>query len=229
MGINWATFDGSDWRRVPGKARRYINVKTGETISRRQFLQHYGKARPFGSLEKRAKYYASREEQLLRPARGRKSGLRLSEADKIVEVSKRKRIKKEKLADEKIARELKKKRKPPKKITISNFKKGKISRNIELPIDYNAIEQVRQEAEDSKIVFGYLVGANLITEEGEDRTFTACKLRSIRKKFTFVEYEAMIERCNEISYARLVSLFVHLSLGIEIARKRNKWKGGKRK
>ena len=210
--MKWGDFRATDWKRIPGGARRYVNAKTGDEISRRQYLQHYGGATAYGTLEKRAKHLSKTEKQLLRPARGRKSALRLSETEKIVEYNKRKVNKREAEADKKIARELSKKRRAPKKITIDNFKRGKISRNVVLPIEFEPIEAVRQEAEDSKLVFGYMVGANLITSEGEDRTFVAIKLRSISKKFTERDYQNLLDKANEISYAKLVSFFVHLYL-----------------
>lgn len=230
MGIDWSAFEGGDWQRVRGdKARRYVNKKTGVVISRRQFLQHYGKAQAFGTLEKRAKYYSKSDKQLLRPARGRKSALRVIESEKTAIAARRRLERQEKAADKKIEKELKRKRRTPKKISVSNFKKGKISRNIELDVDYSEIERVRLEAKKSGIVFGYLVGANMITEMGEDRTFTTIKLRSISKSFKREEFDSMLETVQQMSYATLVSLFVHLSLSIDVARKRNNWKGGHKK
>jgi hypothetical protein len=224
MAIDWGRYQRGDWRMQSGKSKRYINRQTGEEISRRQFDQHYGSAAAYGTIDKRAKYNAAQGKNLLRPARGRSSALKLTEAEKIVERSKRKVQKAEKLADKKINSEINKKRHALKRITLSNFKTGKISRNIELPVEYDAIVETIRSARDSKIVFGYFVGANLITDMGEDRTFTATRLRSISMGFTREEFDDMIDEAMGLTYARLVSLFVHLSLKIEVARSRNKWR-----
>lgn len=68
----------SDWRYLGGKTRRYQNVATGETISRRQYDQRFGRLAESGlTLEKFARKNLMRDPALAmaRPARGRKSAI----------------------------------------------------------------------------------------------------------------------------------------------------------
>lgn len=65
------TIDG-DWIAKGGLSRNFVNVVTGETISRRQFDKRYGalKIGGFTSYEKKAAA-SSAEQRMARPARGR--------------------------------------------------------------------------------------------------------------------------------------------------------------
>jgi hypothetical protein len=218
--------NGSDWRRVPGKARRYKNAKTGEEISRRQFVQRFGKARSFGTLEKRARFNRQQNEAeaLLHPARGRKKATHLTGGEREAELGRRRVARKESAADKKIARIQAKRKSYPQTISIRSFKKGRLSREIELPIAYEPIEEVRQAAARSKIVWGYFVGVNLITTMGELRRYVPHGMQHINKVFKELSYQKMMEHAQSLSYATIVSLFIHLSLLEEIAQKRNGWK-----
>lgn len=217
--------NGSDWQRVPGKSRRYRNVRTGEEISRRQFLQRYGGARAYGTLEKKAKINRQRfgEETLLRPARGRTKATQLTGAERQVEINRRKVIAREKAADEKIARAKAKTHRVPTKITLRNFHRSKISRMVELPISYEAIEQVRQAAAASGIVWGYIVGANILTDMGERRTFFSQKMQHIHKVYPRSKYDDMLATLANRAYKNIVSLFIMLYLLEAVAEKRNGW------
>ena len=73
-------FTSNDFKFLGGKTRRYENKKTGETISRRQFDERYGrlKQKEFATPEQQAKINKELNyvEQQKRPARGRKSRLK---------------------------------------------------------------------------------------------------------------------------------------------------------
>jgi hypothetical protein len=62
------------WRRVPGSARNYENIKTGEVLSRRQYEKQFGSLARRGvtSFEQGAKL-TPEEVRKSRPARGRAS------------------------------------------------------------------------------------------------------------------------------------------------------------
>lgn len=227
--IPWGKYDRSDWRRVPGASRRYSLVQNPSiTISRRQYDEHYGTARAFGTYEKKAKHKSNEREALLRPARGRTSARKLSQAEQEVEINKRKAQKQDTAMQRRIISERNKAHKYPTKINLRNFKKGKISRTIELPVSYEAVETVRKAAADSGLVFGYYVGANMVdTRSNKKISFAAFGLRDISMKFKERDFTRLMEKCKEKSYAELVSLWIHIKLKSAIAEKRNYWKGNK--
>lgn len=230
MAIDWGKWSRADWTREPGSARKYKNKKTGEIISRHNYDVHYGSLKGLKGYRQKAQLNRRQNpEAILRPAPGRKKASALKGKEKREEIARRQREAKEAAAQRKIQSQWKRKYAVPKKIDLRNFRPGKISRVIELPIAYQPIEDVRQEAQRSGIVFAYMVGANLITEEGEERTIMESGLNHISVRFTKDRYADFIDRLMGISYAQLVSLFIHLSLKLEVARKRNKWKGKPRR
>lgn len=228
-GIPWGKYERSDWRRVPGASRRYVNVHNPDvTISRRQFDEHYGAARAYGTYEKKAKHKAKEPEALLRPARGRTSARKLTPAEKEAELGRRRVAAKEAATVKRIERERGKQHKYPRTIDLRTFKKGKIHRTIELPVSFEAVEEVRAAAARSRIVFGYYVGANLIDDRSGDKiAFAAFGLRDIHMAFTRRDFDKLIKKAQEKTYAQLVSLWIHLTLKSAVAFDRNGWKGRK--
>lgn len=72
-------FNRDDWKALGGKSRQYLNERTGEVLSRRQFDKLAGRL-PQGSYEKKAaaNKAAAPGVAAARPARGRRSALSLS-------------------------------------------------------------------------------------------------------------------------------------------------------
>ncbi len=70
------SFSASDWSRLPGKSRNFVNKRTGEILSRRQFDKLSGRLQ-YSSYEKKAQANkaAHPRKSKQRPARGRKSTL----------------------------------------------------------------------------------------------------------------------------------------------------------
>lgn len=226
-GVPWSKYDRSDWRRLPGAQRRYVSIHNPDvTISRRQFDEHYGSAASYGSYERKARAKSKEPEALARPARGRTSARKLSPAQREVELQRRKVEKQETETTKKIQRLQGKQRKYPHTIDLRSFKKGKVFRRVELPVDYSAVESVRAAAAKSRIVFGYYVGANMIDDRsGEPRVFSLFGLRDINMPFTHKDFNNLLKKAREKSYASLVSLWIHLTLKSDVATKRNGWKG----
>lgn len=215
--IPWGVFQKSDWVRIPG--RKFKNPETGIEISRRQYDKHYGALVPYGSYEKKAAVKKSEPGSILRPARGRKNATKLTGAARENELSLRKLRATEAAASKRIAKERGRAFVRPKKITVANFKAGKISRTIELPVEYEPIEETRAAANASRVVFGYVVGANLINENtGEDRTYTQFALRHISMRYSKADFAELLDELEEIEYATVVSLFIKLSLKMEVAK-----------
>lgn len=225
-GIPWGKYDRSDWRRVPGASRRYVLVGNPDiTISRRQYDEHYGAAVPYGTYEKKAKHKSQEREAPLRPARGRTSALKLKESEKEAEIGRRRVTAKETATQKRIDRERGKAHKYPKSIDLRTFKKGKISRTIELPVMYEAVESVRSAAAKSRIVFGYYVGANMIDlKSGERISFAAFAMRDINMAFKPSDFTKLIKKAQEKTYAELISLWIHVKLKSAVAVDRNGWK-----
>lgn len=226
-GIPWGKYEREDWVRVPGAQRRYrLRSSPNITISRRQFDEHYGAVRAYGTNEKKAKHKSAEPEAILRPARGRKSALKIAPAAKEAEINRRRVIAKEAATEKKIQAGRNKVYKYPKSIDLRTFKRGKIHRTIELPVDYDAVENTRQAAAKSRIIFGYYVGVNMIdTRNGQKIAFAGFSLRDINMKFTQRDFNKLIEKAKEKTYAELVSLWIHLTLKSKIATDRNAWKG----
>lgn len=226
-GIPWGKYDRSDWRRLPGATRRYYNTQNPDvTISRRQFDEHYGSASAFGTYERKARAKAKEPEALARPARGRTSARKLAPAEREVELQRRKVAQQETRTNKKIERLRGKQHKYPHKIDLRSFKKGKLFRRVELPVEYEAVETVRAAAAASKLVFGYYVGANMVDDKtGEARVFSLFALRDVNMPFTRKDFANLLKKAQEKSYASLVSLWIHLTLKSAVATNRNGWKG----
>lgn len=225
-GIPWGKYDRADWRRSPGASRRYYLVShPNTTISRRQYDEHYGAARPYGTYEKKAKLKSQEREAILRPARGRTSALKLKESEKEAEIGRRRVVSKDAATQKRIDRERSKAHKYPRSVDLRTFKKGKISRTIELPVMYAAVESVRAAAAKSRIVFGYYVGANMIDiKSGERISFAAFSLRDINMVFKPADFDKLIKKAQEKTYAELISLWIHIKLKSAVAIDRNGWK-----
>lgn len=228
-GIPWGKHEREDWRRVPGAQRRYaLKSNPDITISRRQFDEHYGAVRAFGTYEKKAKHKATEPEALLRPARGRTSARKLTPTEKEVELGRRRVAAKESATMKRIERERSKQHKHPRTIDLRTFKKGKIHRTIELPVSFDAVENTRAAAAKSRIVFGYYVGVNMIDlRSGQRISFAAFGLRDIHMAFKPSDFDKLIKKAQEKTYAELVSLWIHLTLKSAVATDRNGWKGRK--
>lgn len=229
-GIPWGKYEREDWLRVPGGSRRYaLRSNPDITISRRQFDEHYGAVRAYGTYEKKAKHKAREPEALLRPARGRTSARKLSPAEKEIELGRRRVSAKEAATVKRIDRERGKAHKYPRSIDLRTFKKGKIHRTIELPVSLEAVETVRAAAAKSRIVFGYYVGANMIDlRSGERISFAAFGLRDVHMAFTRRDFDELMKKVEEKTYAELISLWIHLTLKSAVAKDRNAWRGRRR-
>ena len=217
------------WRRLPGSARQYQNIKSGEIISRREYSKRTSaNIKLHGSFEKLAAFNAktNRAAQLLKPAKGRSSAVKLAPELKRAEIQKREAEITEHRAHKKIQRALQRHPRTPKRVTVSSFKRHHISRGYDLPISYSAIEEAREVAARSGIVFAYYVGGTIIdNRSGEVMTPTYIASRYIKSKFKADEYHDMIEWLMSKSYATLVGLWIRFRMDTTIAQKKNGWRG----
>jgi hypothetical protein len=199
---------------VPGPGRYFrLKQQPSVVITRRQFDQHYGSAAAHGTFERKAKRNAGNVQQLLRPARGRTSALKLTPAEQQVEINRRKTVKAE-TAQQKLANKLRAKtNRNPKSITLRTFKTGTQIRRFRTGIDHEAIESLRAAGERSRIVFGYWVGLELVSErDGEVKTPSLFTQRDIREPFTELDFQKALAAAAQKSYAILTGMWIAMHL-----------------
>lgn len=220
-GIPWGKYDATDWVRIPGPQRRYRNIRNPSIeISRRQFDEHYGAASKFGTYEKKARAKAQEPEALLRPARGRTSGRKLTPAQKEVELGRRK-VSREEAKQQKLIDKLSSKQtRSPKTITLRNFRKGTQIRRFRIGVDPQEIEALRQAGAKSRIVFGYWVGLEMVSErDGQIKTLSLFSQRDINMPFTERDFRKALEKAAEKNYATLTGMWIAMHLTMAAAKK----------
>lgn len=213
-GIPWGKYERSDWVRVPGGARNYaLRSNPAITISRRQYDQHYGSVLFHGTYEKKARVNAQSPLQLLRPARGRSSALKLKPSEKEAEIGKRKVIKQEK-SQEKLVKKLStQKISIPKTISLRNFKKRKQIRKFKTGADWRQIESIRAAGLKSRIIFGYWVGLEMVSErDGQRKDVSLFTQRDIHTPFTEEDLDAAMDMAEQKTYANLTGMWIALHL-----------------
>jgi hypothetical protein len=213
-GIPWGKYDKADWRRVPGGARRYYNVQNPDvTISRRQYDEHYGAVKFFGTNERKARLNAQQPGQLLKPARGRSSALKLSPSEKEAELNRRKVSRQEQQKDKLVSKLSSKKNKLPTKITLKNFRPKTQIRKFRTGVNQKEIEGLRLAAYKSRIVFGYWVGLEIVSErDGKVKTPSLFTQRDIAIPFTEADLYKAVENAQVLSYAQITGMWIAFHL-----------------
>lgn len=209
------------------KARRYINEETGDIISRRQFLniRHLG----LGSLEQRAKQARSSnlELALSRPARGRKSLLKVEGEEKQfiiqarIEAEKREREKKQEIktlkAFEREAKKQLNKRIHVKKLSLGLLKPGAKGFRISFNTyeDYESLyRQMRHIGVRKIIAYGLgMVGFDENTNEPRGITV----FRMYRNEEPIIPRKIFEERMEEERRERLYFVFQHYFMHFAVA------------
>lgn len=201
--IELAMFEKSDYKFLGGKSQRYQNVKTGETISRRAFDKSSGKL----SYEDLAKinWDIAPDRQILRPAKGRKSGQKLdaiaaqNEAKKRLENKTREAARQKALKEQReLARKIEaKKRKKviTQKITKSSLTPGKISKSIKFLYYQQYLDLWAQGKKlGIDVIFAYQIGVEGISNDtGEIQMFDAMNARDFDKPLTEDSFISKVE------------------------------------
>ena len=214
------------WKSLPD--RRYINTETGETISRRQYDQRFGRLAKKGIKSNEAQAAANRAanelEQLARPARGRRA-LNKEVAPEVREEFLKERVeyRRQRESTEKVQKEITRaknraRRRP--KITDRILKAGTMGKRVTVELSQSAIQAVIEEARSTHAV-AYGVGVNGVHEVTgqflsmwfQTNRFKA--MRDIKMDFTVRDFNDMMDMVRERSYFIPVSAFVHLAFGIE--------------
>ena len=211
----------SDWVRLGGKSQRYKNRKTGEEISRRQ----YDKLKSPLSYEARAKHnkLLNPGEQLLRPARGRKSYRRAPEWQRaeILEQRKAQKAAREKEREakkqtRKIERDTK--RLENKKIRVRSVKKhlipkGRIAWRIPFK-SYSDLIKLINDARATGVIFAYGLGMiGVDTRIGVERPIWVVPYMSIKDTISEREFDAVMQEALDAhSYMTLGGYFIQLAI-----------------
>lgn len=218
------------WVRLPGKARNYVDTDTGEIISRRQYDQTIGRLAKAGikSNEQQAAINKSLlgQEQLARPARGRKKIKETNPERRAELLKKRVEFEEQKQLGSRIKKILESQKKKVYRGQISDrmLKTGHMSRRINVPFEFDAIRDAIDSAQGTHII-SYGVGINFIDpREGAIGaawfSLGAAPMRSINDEFTEEDFEEMAIWAEEKSYILVTTAFVHFSFDINYAKKR---------
>ncbi len=219
--------NGERWQSQGGTSRNFIDLDTGEVLSRRQFDKRFGAlAREgFKTYEQKAAAAAKREgyEQLAKPARGRSSVRKVQgpmRADIItarIEQAKEKEIAK---AERRLSN---KKARTPKSLSIKNFKPGKMGRTFRVELSYDAIRDFIAAASKYKGAFSYNVGIEFFdTRTGKTGAANVVKGRAFSVPFDEGDWEELEEWDNEHSYAQAAFAYVYIALKKAVYEKHGK-------
>lgn len=213
---------------LPGSARRYLDNITGKEVSRRTY-QEYMRA---GMTNEQLASINARENPLLaaaRPAKGRKSILKLSQLeretiaqarieDKIRRAEIAAENKAQKEAEKLLAKRANKKKKPRIKITNRLLKAGKMGRRV--PFDsYDDYVLMFNEAKALGTIAFYGLGADGYHENtGKAVSITVFPLRTFTKPVSRKEFnEEMDNEIGERTYFIFDNYFMHLAFKKEYA------------
>lgn len=176
----------ANFKPLGGTSRNYLNLGTGEVISRRQYLKQT-QGTSFEEIARKNKAL-NPELSALRPAKGRKSALKSEAAKMIAEARLEAERRKKEIADAKKAEKKKlkeieravSKKVRSKKVTKALLKPGKMGVRVAFG-DYDRYLGIMKEAQDIGVVFSYSVGAVLRDEEtGDERDAIIFGQRIIR-------------------------------------------------
>lgn len=213
-GIAWGKYSRSDWERVPGGSRRYrLRSNPSIEISRRQFDEHYGSAAAYGTYERKAKKSAGTREQLLRPARGRTSARRLSPEQQEIELGRRRVAQAESKQQKLIRKQQNKSVRLPKSITLRNFPHGTQIRRFRTNISHEEIETLRVAGQKSRVILGYWVGLEMVSErDGKLIHIALFGMRDKKLSFTEDDFKHALDIAAQRSYAVLTGMWIAFHL-----------------
>lgn len=220
-GVAWGKYSRSDWERVPkgqpgySATARTFRLKSdhGVIIPRRQYDKHYGSAAAFGTYERKAKKAAGTREQLLRPARGRKSALKLTPEEQEKEIGRRKVAQAEAKQQKLIRKQQSKRVRLPKSITLRNFPHGTQIRRFRTNISHEEIETLRIAGQNSRVILGYWVGLEMVSErDGKVIHIALFGMRDKKLSFTEDDFKHALDVAGQRSYAVLTGMWIAFHL-----------------
>jgi len=220
----------ANFERVPGPARQYRNTDTGEIISRRKYLEQKRGV----SNEMFAKMNAVTNPELaaLRPARGRKSALKLSKTEQ--ELIAQARLE-DKLRQREIREEAKKKREIEKllkkrgtkkqikrrRITGALLQPGRMGRRIPFETYDDYVEMFKEAKAGGKVKFYGLGMQGYHENTGQELDITVFTMRTLTRPIPEDEFFAVMEEAlEERLYFVFTNYWMHLAFSKEYAAQR---------
>lgn len=225
-----------------GKSRNYVNEKTGEILSRRQF----DKLRDIFYEKKAAENRAKDQlEQLARPAKGRKSVRKVAPAFKKSIVEARAEKQAEEIAAEKARKDMAAKirtvkRKTSKKVHVKKVRDqllvaGRIGSRIPFNTYAEYVDLWKQIQKMGDKVFAYGLGITyIVTEErnevGQERDVTVFTMMAAKDFVDKEDFdEIMREDMQERSYLKFAHFWMHIAYSTKFAQSKADRAGIKRK
>lgn len=213
-----------------GKSRNYVNEKTGEILSRRQF----DKLRDIFYEKKAAENKAKDQlEQLARPAKGRKSVRKVTPAFKKSIVEARAEKQAEEIAAEKARKDMAAKvrmvqRRAAKRIHVKKIRDqlleaGRVGARIPFNTFAEYVDLWKQIQKMGEKIFAYSLGITyIVTEErsevGQERDVTVFTLMVAKDFIDEEEFdEAMRADMQERTYLKFAHFWMHLKFGNKFA------------
>lgn len=221
-----------------GKRERFINLLTGEEVSRRQRDQAVKQI----TYEKKAiaNKAINEAEQLARPAKGRTSARKMAPAIKADIVKARKEEKQRKVqvaaaereqrAMDRRAQQLRgKKVNTPKVINAQTLRAGTMGRRINFN-NYEEYLDLFEKAKKSKLVFLYGLGwTGIDLRTSRELGVTVFPMRDFGKPITKARFDGEFQQSVEDkSYMEFLHYWMHLAFDIKFAREKAQ-RAGKRK
>lgn len=221
------------WVRIPGDSkRRYRNTETGETISRRQYDEKYGRLAKQGLKSNEAQAAKNRKEnakeQLARPARGRRK-LDVTEPEQREAIlEQRLQLREQKEQTERVQKKIRSiKNKASRTPAINDrlLKPGTISKRVAVPFSFEGYRDAVEEARGSHIaMYGVgVIGVHEITGAQLEIWVQLSRfkaMRDISMPFTGSDWQKVLDAVAEKSYFIPVAGFVHFAFSTAYAKKR---------
>ena len=214
------------WIRIRGKAERYRNTETNNEISRYMYDKLYGKLIGQGFRSYRQKAKVNREkniaEALARPARGRRSIRRESEAVKAARV-----------IEYRLEQQEKKQRRAKRKYSGDRLKlpPGKRGIRLSLPFDLDEIWKILNKAAATRGVIGAGVGIDGVDAGSEQplsiTVYGAFLMDDYRRNPSRVQARitaALSEKLHNTTYLIPNGYFVWVTWAIDWLRRYRHWK-----
>ncbi len=211
------------FRKLSGRSERYLDLSTGQELSRRQYDKLYGllKQRGFTSYERQAKANEEIEIQkhLSRPARNRPSlqtaqkqsgkspqeiienrmmGRDLSKLKKIIQGAENRKVR------------------LPKSLSNRNFKPGKKGRHFRTRLDFDAMADFIETASNFKNAAVYSYGIEFYDTRKKHRgAVTLVPLRDFSVPFDDSDWDDILDWIADHDYVQLLFGMVYVGLNIE--------------
>ncbi len=220
------------YKGLGGTAKRVLDLATGKELSRREYAEKVKRQGLLKNEELAALNKATApEKQILRPTKGRKSALKLSEGAAKAEAQKRlqnaakqKRREAEQKAQRETAKKIEAKKRrvvKPKKISTRLLQAGKMGRRIPFN-NYADYLQMFADAKATNKIFAYGIGVEGVdARDGKILAATIFPMRGFAKPIPEELFNDTTEEfLTSRAYFIFTNFFMHLAFNVEYAREK---------